>query len=286
MPEISVILPTCDRPQLVGRALASILAQTFSDFEILLLDCNRRSPPVVQNPHIAHLLADPRVRILDARHTANAAASRNVGLSAATSPWTAFLDDDDEYFPDKLEAQLQLARASRTDFVLCGYQFVWPWRRRTRQIQQAWFRDDEIVDRASLITSLLFHRHDDTLRFDETVRAGHDVHYALRYLIRRGIRAIPCVQRAMVASHPQADSVHADAEAAWLGWKAAFRVARPHFSRRACRAFFVRGFLERASSGHGSFAHFGRCAIAVLRSGGLREWRRVVYATLVRSGFR
>ncbi|MDO8543003.1 MAG: glycosyltransferase [Opitutaceae bacterium] len=46
MAEISVIIPTHDRPQLVGRALASVLQQTFRDFEVVLVDNNRSTPSV------------------------------------------------------------------------------------------------------------------------------------------------------------------------------------------------------------------------------------------------
>ena len=53
MPEVTVILPTCDRPLLVGRALDSLRAQTFTDFELLLVDGNRAGPPVGENPQLA-----------------------------------------------------------------------------------------------------------------------------------------------------------------------------------------------------------------------------------------
>lgn len=284
MPEVSVILPTCDRPQLVRRALASVLAQTFADLEILLLDGNRRTPPVHQNAWLGGLLSDPRIRILDARATTNAAMSRNVGLAAARAPWISFLDDDDAYHVEKIAAQHALATQTGARFVLCGYEFMWPRRRRRRGLDRPRLRGDEIVTHAALHTPLIFHQRDDVVRFDERIPVGHDVVYALTFVLRHHIEEIPVVPRALVSVFPQpaGTSVRGDKEAAWRGWRAACKLARKRFSRPACRSLLVIGRLERAMSGHGSTAHFWRCAVAVLRTRGLREWRFVAYSILVR----
>ena len=53
MPLITVILPTCDRGHLLPRAVASVLAQTERDFELLIVDNNRREPPVAATAVLA-----------------------------------------------------------------------------------------------------------------------------------------------------------------------------------------------------------------------------------------
>lgn len=285
MPEVSVILPTCDRPQLVGRALASLLAQRLDDFEVLLIDGNRTTAPVATNASLAKLLLDPRVRIIDGRHTRSAATARNVGLDAAVGNWITFLDDDDEYQPEKIAAQHELALATQSPLVLCGYEFVWPTRRRRRQVDRASFHDDELIGRAHLATPLLFHRRHATIRFDETLSAGEDVPYALSLILHHNLRAVPCVPRPLVVVYPQprGTSVHADKEAVWRACRASWRLARRRFSREGRRALLALGRLERAVGGHGSTGHFLRCVAAVLRTRGRREWRLAVHAVLARA---
>jgi glycosyltransferase involved in cell wall biosynthesis len=284
VPEVSVILPTCDRPDLVGRALASLLGQTFADFEILLIDANRRSPPVAENPRLTEVLHDARVSVIDGHQTRNAAMSRNLGLQAARGAWITFLDDDDEYRPTKIAEQHACALARRSPLALCGYEFVWPRRRRIRQVDREVFRGDELITRAAFNTPLLFHRREETLRFDERLSTGDDVIYALQIIFRHGLSEVPCVPRALVVVHPQpaAQSAHGDKEAAWRGCQATWRLAHSHFSRPARRALLAHGRLERATGGYGTALHFLRCIVAVMRTRGLREWRLVLYSILTR----
>ena len=75
MAKVSVIVPTRCRPQLVGRAIESILAQTFPDFEILLVDNNPPERRIVRNLHQAPWLVDPRLHLLEDDRPQNAGAA-------------------------------------------------------------------------------------------------------------------------------------------------------------------------------------------------------------------
>jgi len=121
MPVVSIILPTCDRPDLWPRALRSVLRQTWQDWEVVLVDSNRRTMRLRDSVAWIEFAAEPRVRLVDTPHTPSAAAARNVGLAVARAEWVTYLDDDDVYLPDKVEAQLALARATGAPLVLCGY---------------------------------------------------------------------------------------------------------------------------------------------------------------------
>lgn len=283
-PEVSIILPTCDRPELVGRALASLIGQTFADCEIILVDVNRKTPPVAAIPALASLLCDPRVRVIDGRATSSAATSRNLGLRAARGRWVTFLDDDDEYLPEKVAAQHALASTHNLPFVICGYEFVWPRRRRIRQIHQARFRGDEMITHTAFNTPLLFHRRDDSIRFDEHLSAGEDVAYVLSFIERYDLRELACVTRPLVIVHPQpaGRSVHADKEAVWRACRACWKISRHRLSRAGRRAFLAHSRLQRAIGGHGDARHLFRCALAVLRTRGIREYRLVIFALLTR----
>ena len=120
-PKVSVIIPTTRRPLLVGRAVASVLAQTMADLEVIV---------VVDGPNpetVAVLagIADQRLRVILNDHPAGAGAARNHGAAHACGAWFAFLDDDDEFLPEKLERQLALA-GDRSVLVSCRSRVVTP----------------------------------------------------------------------------------------------------------------------------------------------------------------
>jgi glycosyltransferase involved in cell wall biosynthesis len=108
MPTVSVVIPTRFRPDLVTRAVRSVLAQTVTDLEVVV---------VIDGPDEATAKAlaaigDLRIRVVELPHKAGAPNARNVGIAAATAPWTALLDDDDEWLPEKLQVQLAAAGAA------------------------------------------------------------------------------------------------------------------------------------------------------------------------------
>lgn len=104
-PLFSVIVPTHDRPDLLPVTIASILAQTVRDFEVVIVDD--------AGSHAPEPVDDRRVRILRReRNGGPAAAAINTGVAAARGRYLTFLADDDLWVPDRLAYALQgLARA-------------------------------------------------------------------------------------------------------------------------------------------------------------------------------
>ena len=281
MPVVSVIVPTCDRPELVGRALQSALAQTRTDLEVVLVDNNRRTTPVRQNPRLARMLEDPRVVLVSGGLASNAAAARNAGLAVAHGEWITYLDDDDEYHPEKIAAQFDLAQATGAPLVLCGYTVVLPCRQRMRQVDAAEFRGDELLLSVSWNTSLLFHRRDSLVRFDENLTAGEDTFFAQTIVLNHGMKSVPNCARSLVNIYPQLDAprVHRDGEAIWRSFEATAAMVGIRYSPAAVQGYLAMGRLFRAQFGHGNFAHFMGCAWAALRARGPGAWRLVVNAT-------
>jgi GT2 family glycosyltransferase len=101
-PMVSVIVPTHDRPDTLRVALESILAQTYRDFEIVVVNDHG-----VDVQHVLAGLADEG-RISYVRHAVNRglAAARNTGLGVARGRFIAYLDDDDRFYPEHLETLL------------------------------------------------------------------------------------------------------------------------------------------------------------------------------------
>src|SRR5260221_4242399 len=128
VPEISVVIPTVGRPALVVRAVASVLAQTLADLEVIV---------VIDGPDPATLaalagIADPRLRVLENPTPLHVGATRNRGVAEARAPWIAFLDDDDEFLPTKLDRQRALAADATTIVMTLSRvatprgDYVWP----------------------------------------------------------------------------------------------------------------------------------------------------------------
>ncbi|MEV4640004.1 glycosyltransferase family 2 protein [Actinoplanes sp. NPDC049548] len=104
-PQVSVVIPTRNRPELVTRAVRSVLIQTMPHFEIVLVV----DGPDEATPKALAEVGDPRVRLVALPVKGGAPNARNTGVREARAPWTALLDDDDEWLPGKLAVQLKLA---------------------------------------------------------------------------------------------------------------------------------------------------------------------------------
>ncbi|MFT8246084.1 glycosyltransferase family 2 protein [Roseomonas sp. BN140053] len=105
MPLVTVVIATFKRPVMVTRAVSSALAQTMSDLEVIV------AVEKGDDETIAALeaVADPRVRHVVNPVKSGPGPARDTGARAGTGLWLAFLDDDDEWMPEKLEKQLALA---------------------------------------------------------------------------------------------------------------------------------------------------------------------------------
>jgi glycosyltransferase involved in cell wall biosynthesis len=106
---ISVVIPSRNRPGLVGRAVRSALDQTFRDIEVVVVVDGQDEKTVQALGQID----DRRLQVVNPATSVGAQEARNIGVQHAQGTWIAFLDDDDEWFPAKLERQLEAARASR-----------------------------------------------------------------------------------------------------------------------------------------------------------------------------
>jgi glycosyltransferase involved in cell wall biosynthesis len=102
-PTVSVIIPTHNRANLLERAIRSVLVQTFEDFELLIVD-----DASTDNTHeIVESIGDTRIRYIRLKKNSGAPIARNTGIKKSRGKFIAFLDDDDEWLPIRLEAQLK-----------------------------------------------------------------------------------------------------------------------------------------------------------------------------------
>ncbi|MEW6145839.1 MAG: glycosyltransferase [Thermodesulfobacteriota bacterium] len=101
---MSVIIPTYNRAKLLNISINSVLSQTYRDFELIVIDdCSKDTTSAVLDG-----IADKRLRVIKNTSNKGIAAVRNIGVTLSRGRYIAFLDDDDEWLPDKLEKQIDV----------------------------------------------------------------------------------------------------------------------------------------------------------------------------------
>ena len=106
MEKVSVIIPTYNREKTILRALNSVLDQTYTNIEVLVVDDGSTDGTA----DIVNGVKDKRVKYIVLEKNGGASNARNVGVQMAESKWIAFQDSDDSWRKDKLEVQMAYAK--------------------------------------------------------------------------------------------------------------------------------------------------------------------------------
>jgi len=120
MPLITAIITTFNRAQFLEKAVKSILTQTFENFELLVLDNSSTD----NTQEIVKGFNDKRIKYIKHKPIGISAA-RNLGVKKASGEFIAFLDDDDEWLPNKLQNQIDIFKKNKLDAALVYGGFVW-----------------------------------------------------------------------------------------------------------------------------------------------------------------
>jgi glycosyltransferase involved in cell wall biosynthesis len=212
---LSVVIPTCRRPALLARALASVRAQSLAPAEIIVVDDG------------GDAAARPAGGLAGVRLVANARArgpsgARNCGAALARGTWLAFLDDDDEWLPPYLATALAQIAAERLD-VLCtdlAYRYADGSERPGKCAPAALAVDDFLTRNPGLIGSNLIIRRTTYAAlggFDESLLAAEDMDFGIRLALQPGLRYAPLRQRLVRHHHhagprlctPRGDAIRA-----------------------------------------------------------------------------
>ena len=180
-PTISIILPTCRRPDLLPRALASVLAQEFGEYECVIVDDGGAAPVEVPD--------DSRLRVL--RHSTNLglAHALNTGLDAAHGDYVTFLDDDDELTPDRLAMVMPAVKTN--DAVLCWVSADGAPHPVNRMLEGSVY--DTILDTLAPAKGAVVLRRDRAPRFDPRYLALEDLDWWLRVTAAFAVVTVPRV---------------------------------------------------------------------------------------------
>jgi glycosyltransferase involved in cell wall biosynthesis len=109
MNQVAVIVPTFNRGHILARALDSVFSQTFSDWELIVVDDGSTDQTeIVVHSWLSRHRPKQKVQFLKVPN-GGVSRARNFGVGLTSAPWLAFLDSDDEWLPGKLAQQMQLA---------------------------------------------------------------------------------------------------------------------------------------------------------------------------------
>ena len=114
---ITIIIPTYKRSEMLDRAINSVLNQTYQNFEILIVDDNNPNTEYRKDTEkfMKRYKDNHKIRYIKMEKNGGGAAARNFGIKNAKGKYIAFLDDDDEYLPEKLEKQLRFMVDNKLD---------------------------------------------------------------------------------------------------------------------------------------------------------------------------
>lgn len=120
-PEVSIVVPVYNAAAYLEQTVEMVRRQTFSDWELLLVDDGSSDASVRIAEELAK--ADERIRLFVQKQNGGAAKARNAGIREAAGRYLAFLDADDIWQPQKLERELAFLKEKQAAFVCTSYEF-------------------------------------------------------------------------------------------------------------------------------------------------------------------
>lgn len=182
---VSCIIPSYKRCNTVIRAIDSVLGQTYKSVEVLIVDDNTPNDEysIALQEALKKYDNEPRVRYIQQKLHKNGAVARNVGIQEANGEFVAFLDDDDEWLPEKIEKQMKLIDKNKElDAVTCLWS-MWEKGQEFRKCPH--YTADSLqfkvlLREVAVFTSTLLIRRKSVLRFggfDETLLRHQDLQF-------------------------------------------------------------------------------------------------------------
>ncbi|MEH1842695.1 MAG: glycosyltransferase family 2 protein [Nostoc sp.] len=200
-PKVSVIIPAYNTEAYLAKAIESVLEQTLTDIEVIIVD-DASSDKTVE---VAKSFTDPRLKVIVNQQNLGAAAARNRALRAAQGEWIAVLDSDDWYAPERLSKLVSLANEKNADMIADDLYLIndgetSPWSTliqeseeridKILQIDIVYFVETDVYGQPGLhlgISKPLFKREfmvKHGIEYDDAIRMGQDFWIDMKCLIK------------------------------------------------------------------------------------------------------
>jgi glycosyltransferase involved in cell wall biosynthesis len=265
------------------RAINSVLRQTHQELEVIVVVDRPNSDTI----DAVRSLDDPRVRLVENPYSLTAGAARNAGADHATGEWVAFLDDDDEWLPTKLEKQISLAAGHPSTLVSCLSRVVTP--------TGTYVRPKTVYDNSIPIAEYLFDRRTlfggpgfmqtstyllpralfDNLRFE--VDSPHDDWgFLLRLSKHEGARIKTVPEELTILYFEEQRPSLTSRTSSWAVSLRYLDKIQPMITRRAYSGYCLSVVGERAAR-EGAYAAFPELLRRAFRNGSPRLWHVLPY---------
>lgn len=119
---VSIVMPAYNCEKYVVEAINSILAQTYRNWELLVLDDGSKDDTLRIIEEFSQ--KDSRIKALPNGKNMGVSATRNRGIELASGEWIAFLDSDDMWKPEKLEKQFEIVEKEAAEFLFTGSSYI------------------------------------------------------------------------------------------------------------------------------------------------------------------
>lgn len=205
MPKVSVVIPTRNRADMLYRAIRSVLEQSYGDFEIIVVSDASED----NTEEVVMSFDDSRIHYIRHEEAKGASAARNTAMRVAKGEYIAFLDDDDEWMPNKLEVQVPVIENTGTEVGL-----VYGWMEyfengKSAGVRAPKVRGDvfaEMLDKQAIggCPTILIKRGviESTGYFDETLPRGNDGDYWRRICKNYHVDFVPQILAKVSISSP------------------------------------------------------------------------------------
>nr|WP_245402612.1 glycosyltransferase [Pontibacter sp. E15-1] len=208
-PLVSVVIPCYNCEEFIQKAVTSALEQTYANIELILVDNNSTDGT---SAILKRLEQEHSGKIHSYAEVVNGAcAARNHGLYKAAGDWIQFLDADDELLPDKVEGQLQIALAAKTDVVVSDYCKVGA-KQKSASPKKVVVEDDPwlgLINSALGVTSALLWRKENLLAvngWDATLSSSQEYDLLFRLLTQGAKVSIDHRARTIIYGRPESVS--------------------------------------------------------------------------------
>ena len=191
MAEVSIIIPTKNRPRLLARAVNSVIKQKYQNWELLIVNDSEIN--------LSNNFSDHRIQITNNNNKPGANGARNTGINLAKGKYIAFLDDDDTWGQEKLLKQVQIMDATKSLLCYTGKNIII--RKENISIKKYSYKTCFISPKITLqlqnyigTTSSVIIRSDvfnDIIKFDEEINSLQDYDLYLKLVDKGEIAGIP-----------------------------------------------------------------------------------------------